>query len=105
VSGTVRQHKHSLGSTTKRIIVGLLFLLGLFEIVLPAMAAARNYSFDPLLAKAFDLSNATDEQLQVYQSFRHAMAPEWRLVMYCGITTMVLALLLVLSGRKRKDDA
>jgi hypothetical protein len=97
----VRHRSHAV----KKIILAFIFVLGAFEMVLPILAAAHRYAFDPVFARAFDMSKFTDEQHQAYRQFRIAAASDLGLVFYCGIATIVLGILFMLADKKRSHDA
>jgi len=88
----------------KKILLGLLILLGAAEIVWPILAAARRYAFDPVFARAFDFSKFTEAQQQAYRQFRITVASDWNAVFYFGIATILIAGLLWVVGNKRKPD-
>jgi hypothetical protein len=89
----------------KKIILAFMFVLGAFEMILPVLAAAQRYAFDPVFARAFDMSKFTDEQHQAYRQFRVAATSAWDIVFYCGIATIVLGILFMLADKKRSHDA
>jgi hypothetical protein len=89
----------------KKILTILLFLLGAAELVWPILAAARRYSFDPKFARAFNFSQLTDEQMQVYRQFRISVAQDWSAVSFFGVATILIAILLLVTDSKRKSDA
>ena len=89
----------------KKILIGLLFLLGAAEMVWPVLASFHRYAFEPKFLRAFDFSKFTDEQRQVYRQFRVAAGADWNIVFCFGVATIVIGLLLVVTGREKKRDA
>ena len=88
----------------KKILISFLFLLGAAEMLWPILAAARRYAFDPVFSRAFDFSKFTDAQQQAYRQFRVTAAQDWNAVLYFGIATILVAVLLLWVD-KRKPDA
>ena len=89
----------------KKILIGFLFLLGAAEMVWPILASFHRYAFEPKFLRAFDFSKFTEEQRQVYQQFRVAAGADWDIVLYFGVATILIGVLLVVTGRERKHDA
>jgi hypothetical protein len=89
----------------KNFILAIMFVLGAFEMVLPILAATHRYAFDAVFGKAFDISKFTNEQHQAYRQFRVAATSDWSLVFYCGVATIILGVVFMLSDKKRSSNA
>jgi len=89
----------------KKTLIGFLFLTGAVEFVLPIIAATHKYAFRPVFARAFDISKFTEEQKQVYRQFGNTDLRDWDVVFYCGIATIIIAILFLVIDSKRKPDA
>jgi hypothetical protein len=82
----------------------LLFILGGFEVLFAITSALHAYSFEPVFMRTFAVSTFTPEQRQVYYRFISANQSEWSIVALFGAATIVLGIILLVTGR-RKDHA
>jgi hypothetical protein len=89
----------------KNVLIVFLFLLGVAELIWPIIAATRRYSFDPKFARAFNFSQFTAEQMQVYRQFRVSVAQDWNAVSFFGIATILIAIVLWVANNKSKSNA
>jgi len=88
----------------KNILIGFLFLLGAVEVIYPFLSAVQRHAFHPVFSKAFDISKFTEEQASAYHQFGVFASHDWDTMFVFGISTFVIAILLLVVDTKRKPD-
>ena len=81
----------------------LLFLLGGFEILFAVVCVLHAYSFEPVFMRTFAVSAFTPEQRQVYYHFISGNQGQWFTVGFFGVMTIVLGVILLITGRRKGD--
>ena len=90
----------------KKIVLVALFLLGVAEVLIAFLNPLFVYSYEPHFARAFDISNLTDEQRHLYWQFLSVMKAKVSENCLCfGIITIVIGILFLIVDKKRSHDA
>jgi hypothetical protein len=86
----------------KAAAITVLFVLGIVEILFPFGIGLMFYAYGPQFRNAFDVSKFTDQQNQLCQKFHLEMNTKCEAILYCGIATIVVAVLLLWADRRKK---
>jgi hypothetical protein len=82
----------------KNIALAALFVLGLIELSFPVGVGLIFYVFSPQTRRVF----VTDEQQQLFQQLHVAINSRCQIVLYFGIATILIGIILLVADRKKK---
>ena len=82
----------------KPIAIAALFIIGVIEFMFPAAIGLTFYALSPQTSRVL----ATPEQHQLYQHLHASIYSDCQIVVYLGLATIVIAVLLLVADRKSK---
>ena len=89
----------------RKIVISILFLLGVAELAWSINAAVRYHIMGPEFAKAFDVSKLTADQQQVLGQLEDIAKTGWSFAALFGLVTILIAIFFWTSEIAKKPDA